>query len=656
MKYLLLLLLLSFPILTAHAQNKGPFTVQSPDGQVTVQVELRDKIYYSLSFKGQPLISPSPVSMTLQGGRVLGQNPRVRRSATSTTNQQLTPLYGQSATILDHFNELTLEFRDNYALVVRAYNDGAAYRFRTSLRGMQTITGEEATFTFATAPSVYAQLSKTFQTSYEELYTHRPLNQLPTDSMSVLPLLATGPGSVKVGITEADLYDYPALYLRKGTAPNTLVGAFPPYPLKDEPGGHNMFNLVVTETAPYIARTTGSRVFPWRVFILATQDAELLHSNLVYKLSRPAERGADFSWVKPGKVAWDWWHALNLKGVPFRAGFNTDTYKYYIDFAAANNIPYVNLDEGWSDQFDLLKLTSDLDMPALVAYAKEKNVGLILWVVARTLDAQLNEAMAQFGRWGISGIKVDFMDRDDQVMVNFYERIGRAAAKQKMLVNFHGAHKPTGMYRMLPNIINHEAVRGLEYNKFNKVGTTPGFAVTIPYTRMLAGYMDYTPGAMTNANRADYRTVNDRPMSQGTRAHQLAMYVLYYAPLQMLADAPTAYQQEPEILEFLSAVPTTWDETRPLAGEVAQYALIARRKGRDWYVGGLTSWDKRTVEVDFSFLSEGEYEADIYSDGINADRVGEDYRRQKVRVNRNSKQTIHLAPGGGVAIRVTPVQ
>jgi alpha-glucosidase len=355
-------------------------------------------------------------------------------------------------------------------------------------------------------------------------------------------------------------------------------------------------------------------------------------------------------------VAWDWWNAVNLTGVKFKTGFNTETFKYFIDFAAANNIQYVNLDEGWSDQADLLKVTTKLDMPEIIRYAKEKKVGLFLWCIWHTLDKQLPQAMDQFEKWGIAGLKVDFMDRDDQEVVNFYERLAVEAAKRKILINYHGAMKPTGLERTYPNVINREAVRGLEYNKFNSEGTTPEHAATIPFIRMVAGPMDYTPGAMTNANQRTFKSINDRPMSQGTRTQQLAMYVVYYAPLQMMADAPTAYEQEPEVLKFLSTVPTTWDQTVPLESKVSDYTAIARRKGDTWYVGALTDWTARSTQLDFSFLGEGTYTLEFFADGANAARVGNDYVKETRKITKADKLPIHMAPGGGWVGIITPAR
>jgi alpha-glucosidase len=362
---------------------------------------------------------------------------------------------------------------------------------------------------------------------------------------------------------------------------------------------------------------------------------------------------SDTSWIKPGKVAWDWWNDLNLYGVPFRAGVNTDTYKHYIDFAAENHLDYIILDEGWYKLGDLLSVSPDVDVAAIAEYGRRKNVGVILWVIWKTLDLQMQPALDQFEKWGVRGIKVDFMQREDQWMVNFYERTAKEAAKRKMLVDFHGAYKPTGLYRTWPNVISNEGVLGLEQSKWGW-DAGPENAVTFPFMRMLAGPVDYTPGAMLNGARQAFQPVYNRPMSQGTRCQQLAMYVVYESPLQMLADSPSNYRREAESLEFLAAVPTVWDETRVLGAKVGEHILVARRSGKDWYIGALTNWTARDIDVDLSFLGAGGFAADLYRDGPNADRAGVDYVREKRSVTPADHLRVHLAPGGGFAARITP--
>jgi len=440
---------------------------------------------------------------------------------------------------------------------------------------------------------------------------------------------------------------YPGLWLR-GTAGNALSATFPPYPLKQELTGDRDYRVV--ESADYIAVTTGKRTFPWRVLGIVKRDADLLTNPLVWLLEKPSQV-QDTSWIKPGKVAWDWWNANNVYAVDFKAGINTETYKYYIDFAAKYGIPYIILDEGWYKLGNVLEVVPEINMEELMAYAKQKNVGIILWVVWKTLDDQLIPALDQYEKWGVKGIKVDFMQRSDQLLIDWFHRVSRETAKRKMLVDFHGDQKPATMTRTWPNLISTEGVRGLEWSKWSRE-SEPEHNVSLPFTRMFLGPMDFTPGAMLNAQRAAFAPIFSRPMSLGTRCHQLAMYVVYESPLQMLADSPSNYLREPESMEFLAAVPTEWDDSIPLDGKIGQYVAIARRNGADWYVGAMNNWTARDLDIDFSFLPDGNFQMGAYQDGVNADRMGSDYKLVKMQVNRTTKLRIKLAPGGGWAARI----
>ena len=416
------------------------FTLVSPDGSITAKIELSDKIYYSLSLAGSQIIAPSPISMTLQDGTVWGKDPVARKSSKDSKDEMLQPLYGERSQIRDDYNELTINFKGNYSVIARMYDEGFAYRFSYKKKGEIIVKDEEASFLFAGDYEVWASQQRTssFEHSYEDFYTHRKVSAL-SDSLTMLPLLAKTDAGAFVLITESDLEDYPGFHLRKPNGENGFVATFPKVPTKWEPGGHMRFNLRVQERTDYIAKTKGARQFPWRILKIATNDAELLDTDIVYKLSSPQAEEMDFSWVQPGKVAWDWWCAINLVGVDFRAGINTESYKYYIDFAAENGIEYINLDEGWSDQYDLMKLDDQINLKEIIDYGHEKGVGVFLWCVHWPLDEKLDEAMDQFEEMGVKGLKIDFMDRDDQVMVDYYHRIAKAAAEHKLLVNYHGA-------------------------------------------------------------------------------------------------------------------------------------------------------------------------------------------------------------------------
>ncbi len=622
--------------------------VASPNGDLTVTVSVGDALTYSVAWKGRQLLEATSVSLTLDDGTVVGAGAPSTDVHRSETNEVITPVVPEKfARIVDHYNQLSLEFTDGWGFDVRAYDDGAAYRFRTSTPGPVTVRSEEFNVVFDGDPMVWFPTEESFLTHSERLYAHLRLSEIVPDSMASMPVLVAVENGPKVAITEADLRDYPGLYLIRSTG-GGLSGIFPAFPAAEEQ--INDRTVRVTSREDFIAKTEGNRTFPWRVFAIAEEDGDLIENTLVYRLA-PQLRVDDVSWVRPGKVAWDWWNANNVYGVDFPAGVNTETYRYYIDFAAANGIEYIILDESWSDPADLTKVNPDIDLPALLQYGRDKNVGLILWVVWKSLEDRLEETLDEFADWGVAGIKVDFMQRDDQPMVNYYWKVAEAAANRRLLVDFHGAYKPTGLRRAYPNVITREGVRGLEWSKWSEY-PTPEHNVTLPFTRMLAGPMDYTPGAMINAQQRQFHPVFDRPMSMGTRVHQMAMYVVFESPLQMLADSPSNYLRERECLDFISTVPTVWDETRALSARVGDWVAVARRRGTTWYVGAMTDWTARDLELDMSFLDSGAWSATIYQDGVNAARTASDYRQIERDLTATDVVNVRLAPGGGWVARL----
>jgi len=645
----------------ATALSSGPgaakdrtFSLFSPDKKIEIRITAGAVLQYAVFDQDRALVAPSTISMTVEadGPRVLGLAPRLKSEKRRSVAEKLVPVLRQkTAAIDDRFNEMTLRFDGGYALIVRAYDDGVAYRFGTEFAQPVTVVSEQAEFAFPGDRKIWFGEEESFQSHSERHYKIMSLSEVGEKKFAVCPVVVDGAGGPKVAVTEADLEDYAGMYLA-GTAgsPATLVGKFPAYPLNEEM--KNDRDVPVTKRAPYLVKTAGRRVFPWRAVMIARRDADLIESTLVYRLAKPAT--GDFSWVKPGKVAWDWWNDWNLAGVDFRAGVNTETYKYYIDFAAENGIEYVILDEGWYKTGDLLTVSPGLDIPEIVAYGKSKGVGIILWAIWKTLDDQFVAAMEQFTKWGVAGLKVDFMQRDDAWMVNYYYRVAAEAARRRFLVDFHGAYKPTGLYRTYPNVLTSEGVMGLEHSKWSR-DVTPEHDVTLPFTRMAAGPMDFTPGAMINGGMRCFEPVYRRPMSQGSRGHQLAMYVVYESPLQMLADSPTNYRREAECLEFLAGVPTVWDETRVLEAAVGDVVLVARRNGTRWFVGAMTDENARELVLDLSFLGEGTYGLTLYLDGPNADRNGNDYRIEKKTVSRKDRITLSLARGGGAAAVLVPV-
>ncbi|MCJ7680179.1 MAG: glycoside hydrolase family 97 protein [Candidatus Aminicenantes bacterium] len=624
------------------------YTVQSPDRTVELRVGVTERITYSVLYKNRGIIFPSPLSLTLRDQGKLGENPEVMETHTDSVNEVLTPVVREkNAHIPDVFNRLRLRFLGGYEVVFRVYNDGVAYRFITSFDQEIEVMSEEAVFHFPEEASVYFAEDTGFFTHQEKPFLYLPLSEIGEDRIGYPPAVVEIKDGPKVLLTEAGLFDYAGLYLR-GTGGSALRADFPAVAVKEEQTRDR--DVKVVERSDYLARTGGTRSFPWRVLLIAGTDGELITSQLVYKLSPPL-RLEKTDWIRPGKVAWDWWNALNLFGVDFEAGLNTETYKHYIDFAADYGLEYVILDEGWYVLGNLLDIKPEIDIPELVSYGRSKNVGIILWVVWKTLEDQLEEALDQFEQWGIRGIKVDFMQRDDQWMVNYYWKIAEKAAKRKLLVDFHGAYKPTGLRRAFPNVLTREGVLGLEHNKWS-VNANPDHNCTLPFIRMVAGPMDYTPGAMINAQKNDFKAIFSRPMSMGTRCHQMARYVVYESPLQMLADSPSHYTREPECTSFISKVPVEWDETRVLAAKIGDFVAVARRSGDMWYVGALTDWTPRELDLDLSFLSEGTFTADVFQDGVNAHRYGNDYRTKRLEVTSSARLKIRLAPGGGFTARI----
>jgi alpha-glucosidase len=622
--------------------------VTSPDGSLTIRVRTGADLTYEVEKGGVGVVLPSPISMTLAGGQVLGPGGRVSEVRRESGEELLHPVVPEKdAVIEDRFNQLSLDFEDGWGLDLRAYDDGVAYRFRVDRPGEIVVTRESFNLAIEGNPKLWFPTEESFLTHSERLYEEPLLSEIPQGKMASLPVLFALPQETRLLITESDLRDYPGLYLQ-GAGGGSLTGLFPAYPATEEQVRDR--TVRVTAREDFLARTRGPRTFPWRVFIVAEEDRELVESTLVYRLAPPLEID-DPTWIRPGKVAWDWWNASSLSGVDFESGLNTRTYLYFIDFAADHGIEYIILDEGWSNPANLNELNTDMDLEALLARAKERGVGLILWVVWKTLDDELEEALDRFAAWGVAGIKVDFMQRDDQPMVKYYWRVAEAAAERHLLVDFHGAYKPAGLRRAYPNVLTREGVHGLEQSKWSPQ-PTPEHNVTLPFIRMVAGPMDYTPGAMRNAQERQFNSVFDRPMSLGTRVHQMAMYVVFESPLQMLSDSPSNYLKEPECLAFISQVPTVWDETKVLSGQVGDWIAVARRRGEDWYIGAMTDWSSRNLELDLSFLGQGEWSAEVFSDGANAERNAEDFRRELETVDPHRPLEVRLASGGGWVARL----
>ena len=650
MKFKALFLLCNlFALSFMYAQTSKNYIVKSPDGKISVNITAGAAISWSVKHEETEVLMPSAISISLDNGEVLGKNATVKKSAATTVNESFaTPVY-KKAVVTDNYNQLTISFKGDYGLIFRAYDDGVAYRWFTQKKGEITIINEKANFAFKDDSKAFLPFANDyrnkdkFNNSFEAHYDNISLSAIKNDTLAFLPVLVDVGSPKKAVILEADLQDYPGMYLTKGEGQG-LHGVFAPYPTEETVHG---LNYVVNKRAGYIAKTNGTRSFPWRVVVISTEDRQLADNDMMQRLAAPSQI-TDYSWIKPGKVAWDWWNDWNISHVDFKSGINVPTYKYYIDFAAANKLEYIIIDEGWSDDHDLN--VSKLDVQQVVDYGKQKNVGVILWSTWYAITRNTDALFSKFSQMGIKGFKIDFIDRDDQKMVSSLYEIAKKAAASHLLVDYHGMYKPAGMTRTFPNIINCEGVKGLENMKWG-TDNQPGYDVTIPFIRMIAGPMDYTPGAMRNAVRDAYRPVNSNPMSQGTRCHQLAMYTVFEAPLQMLSDNPTTYKHEQESTDFISVVPTTFDKTVSLDGKVGEYVSIARQKGTTWYVGVMTNWNPHEITVDLSFLGAGSYKATIFEDGVNAGRDGTDYNRKVVTVTAKDKLPVKMASGGGWAAR-----
>jgi alpha-glucosidase len=644
MKYIFIIALI-FSVGLAKAQQ---YTIASPDGKLSLHVETGKQIRWSATLAGKPVILPSPVSLVVNGAE-LGINAKPVKTKKQQVNQNITAEVARKSKIVsNNYNELLLEFKGDYALVFRVYNDGLAYRFKTAFKKDIEINTEKLAVNFPQQTKVLFPEEETLQSDYERPYLDMDLSAVKEGHFCSLPMLATTQAGTRVLVTDADMLNYPNLFLT-GTGGNTLTAKFPLAVLNVVPAERNPDRMEkILKEADYIAKRPGTGTLPWRVFAITDDDRTLAENDMVYKLSTPSVL-KETGWIKPGKASWDWWNFNNIYGVDFNAGLNTETYKYYIDFAAKYKLEYIIMDEGWSvSTTDLTTARSSINMPELISYGKSKNVGIILWALWKPLDKDMDKLLDIYAGWGIKGIKVDFMQRGDQWMVNYYERLAKACADRKMLVDFHGAYKPAGLHRKYPNVMSHEGVKGAEQNKWTH-SITPEHNLTIPFTRMVAGPMDYTPGAMNNANRSSFRDMFETPMSMGTRCHQLAMYVVYESMLQMLADSPTNYYKENESTEFIAQIPVTWDETHVIAAKVGDYIVTARKNGDTWYVGGMTDWTPRELTLDFSFLPAGNYEAEIMQDGMNAARNGNDYKKIIQAISPASKLNIKMAPGGGWA-------
>ncbi len=650
-----LVAVLFFTFVCQHLHAADSVTVSSPDKKIGVTVHYKDKLSYSIKYLGKQILLPSFIDLQLQNGKRLSDDLHVRKTSIRSFNGKIiSPVPEKRKDIPDVYNELSLQFKEPFTVLLRVYNDGVAYRIVTRFRYSIIIKNEIAEFSFPEHKKVLLALFEPrdgdpFITSFEELYQLKQIDSLSERSMAFSPVLVGEGDEVKVAVTESDLEDYPGMFLR-GTNRNSLQGVFAPYPLEEKMTKGEFPQVVVAKRADYIAKTKGSRSFPWRVLMIGANDKDLPSNDIVYRLASPS-RVDDVSWINPGKCTDEWIVGINLFNVPFKTGVNTASYKYYIDFAKRFGFDRIMMDAGWSNYTNLFDINPSINMDTITAYARSKGIRISMWTLCSTLDKQLDSALTQFNKWGVDFIMTDFMDRDDQPMVNFYHRIAKACADHKIMIMYHGAFPPKGFNRTWPNSITRESVLGSEYNIWSDK-PTPEHDVTIPFTRMLSGSLDYEPGILDNATKEQFRPINQKVMSQGTRCHQLAMFVVYDSPMQIFSGNPSQGYMEPQFMELLGSLPTTWDETKILEAKVSEYIVTARKKGDDWYIAGMTDWTPRELNLQLDFLDSGVYKVESCIDGVNAGTYPADYLIQTFDLEKTKPLIVKMASGGGFLLKL----
>lgn len=641
------LLILSIFLFSSGLYAQKKTNLESPDGVIKVSITCDDRIYYDISYNGDVLLKDNSLQLELRND-VLGKNPVLSGQKRKKLNEELKPVVPlKFSSVKNEYNELLLSFKGGYSVEFRAYNDGVAYRFVTNKKGEVDVMNETFAINFPDNYLLHLQQPGGFKTAYEEPYTHVESKEWKqSDKMSVLPVLIDTRKQYKILISESDLSDYPCMFLR-GNDKNGIVSAFPKQPLEFGEDGDRSLKLV--KEADYIAKTTGKRSFPWRYFVISEEDGQLVENTMTYKLATKNQL-ADVSWIKPGQVSWEWWNDASPYGpdVNFVSGYNLDTYKYYIDFAAKFGISYILMDEGWAaSTYDPFTPNPKVDVHELIRYGKEKNVGIVLWLTWLSVENNF-DLFKTFHEWGVKGVKIDFMDRSDQWMVNYYERVAKEAAKYNLFVDFHGSFKPAGLEYKYPNVLSYEGVRGME----QMGGCYPDNSIYFPFMRNAVGPMDYTPGAMISMQPEVYSARRPNSGSIGTRAYQMALFVIFESGLQMLADNPTMYYRNEDCTRFMTSVPVTWDETRAIESKVGEYVIVAKRKGNKWYIGGMTNnkEKERTFELSLDFLTKDKsYKMTSFEDGINAGRQAMDYRMKEAAVSSGDKIKIKMARNGGFA-------
>jgi len=651
MKITIISLLLSLIAMNLQAQK---YTINSPDQKIKAEIEIGSSLIVSITKNDNPILRLTEIKLDAKGNKGIITGMVVKKIARDATNEVVNPVIREKSNeYLNYYNELMINFKSGMALTFRLFNEGVAYRFSGSVKDSLIILKENLHILFNENDSIRFQASETFSSAWETPYEFNKISNIAEGKLCNLPVLIQKENGPFIMITESDLYNYPGLWVT-GTGKSGLTAVNPPYPKKLKYEGSIYGHGQVAETSDFIARVNGTRTFPWRIFAIADSEEGLISNNMVYLLASPSEL-EDVSWIKPGVVMFDWWAKNNIYGVDFKAGINTETAKYFIDFCALYGFRYFLFDDGWCPRNDLLHEVPGLNMAEVTAYARAKGVDIMLWVIWHTLHKQWDEAFDQFEKWGIKGIKMDFMNRDDQQMVEFYEKVAAKAAEKKMVLDYHGAYKPSGLNRKYPNFLTSEALIEFEYNGWTS-SDNPEHHNLLPYIRMFTGPMDYIPGTLRNSTKDNFRPVGDYPMGQGTRAHSIALFVILSSPLVMLPDSPSDYYREKECTDFLSRLPFEWDETRLLKGKIAGYTVLARRSGIQWFIGAITNHDERSLEISTDFLKKGMYKLEAIEDGINANSRAEDYKKTVKIIQSGDILRLNLSRGGGWTGIISPLE
>jgi alpha-glucosidase len=640
------------------------FKIYSPDQKTLLTVKTTPCLTYSVAQENTMLLKPSKIALHLNNNEIWGIAPQVKTKKTWTTQEKIKTHFYSDETLVNTYCGLLLKCKKDWGIEFRVYNEGVAYRFLSYQSHSYTIQNETVEYQLTDCVQVtlpYVRTEGTIEQqlgdSFENTYTTTTPTKIDQNRLIMVPMVIHTQQGKRLCITESDLRNYPGLYLKGNLGKNNLQGYFARYPKKEIVGGHNRLQKLVQSRENYIAKVNQKRTFPWRILMIANNDIALANNHLTYCLANPSQL-KDTNWIKPGKVAWDWWNDWNLEGVDFKTGVNNATYQYYIDFAAKYGIEYVILDEGWAVnlQHDLFQVVPEINLKTLIQYAQQRNVGLVLWAGYYAFDKDMEKVCQHYAQMGIKGFKIDFMNRNDQKMVAFHERAAKMCAKYHLIADFHGTYIPAGLNRTYPNALNFEAVHGLEQCKWiPKEIDQVTYDVTLPYTRMLAGPIDYTQGAMRNANQENYTSIWSEPMSQGTRCHQLGAYIVFLSPFNMLCDAPTNYEKNSSNTRFIAEIPTTWDESKVIAGEMGKYVVTARRKGNDWYIGGLNNWEERDIHLDLAQIvgNKTAFSVTLFKDGINANRKATDYQHSEYKtLDLKQLSTLHMAKGGGFALKI----